>query len=570
MRTDTSSSYVRRGSEIIVRIATGVLVLLSNAPWLMAQDQEDDSYFSFDGEENPVTVVLDQVAVLADEGVGGGDVSEIVSNLGLEVVGQFHQLFILGLEQPGLRADLVTLAREIQALDDRLLLGGLVLLQAGSDVPFMLTDQFIATFSPNVERPAIDALNAENGVEILVENPFWANQFVLAVTDTSPGDALLVARTYHQSNLTVAAYPNFVGVYDDTEMLLNDTLFGNQWHLRNTGQSGGTVDADSDASFAWDITLGDQATIIAVVENGGFDMSHPDLTPNIRVNPGEDLNGNGTVDPGEADGTDDDSNSYVDDLNGWDFGGCTSAVGPGCGDNNPSPANATENHGTSVAGVAAARGHNMLGVSGSCPECSLLLLRTGYNSSDFAKSLAFLYAQNQGARIISNSWAFTAGSATPNILAAINTVTAAGVVVLLAARNTTNNVCTGSTADPRVSHPNVFAVSSSTNQDRKVVVAAVGNCIDILAPSHRGYNATDPYTGTLNVTTTDRQGTAGYNNNSPVVNCPTTEAAPPPTNARDYTSCFGGTSSATPLTAGAVGLLLTADPGLTRQEITDR
>jgi hypothetical protein len=352
------------------------------------------------------------------------------------------------------------------------------------------------------------------------------------------------------------AYPNFISVFIDLETIPTDTLFGNQWHLRNTGQGGGTVDADADASMAWDISQGAANTLIAVIENGGFDMAHPDLTPNLWTNTAEI----------PANGLDDDGNGFADDINGWDFSGCAAPVATGCGDNNQSPA-ATEDHGTAVAGVAAARGNNGLGVSGACPNCSLLLLRTTYSavSSDWAKSLAFGYAQAAGARIITNSW--SSSGATPNTITAINNAAAAGVAVFFAAGNTTLDLCTGASQDPRVSSPNVIAVSSSTNQDRKVVWSAVGNCIDILAPSHRGYAATDPYMGTLNVTTTDRTSTNGYNNNSPVTNCPSVEASPPPANARDYTACFGGTSSASPLAAGVAGLVLTVNPGLTRTQV---
>jgi len=40
------------------------------------------------------------------------------------------------------------------------------------------------------------------------------------------------------------------------------------------------------------------------------------------------------------------------------------------------------------------------------------------------------------------------------------------VAVFFAAGNTTLDLCTGASQDPRVSSPNVIAVSSSTNQDR--------------------------------------------------------------------------------------------------------
>ena len=272
---------------------------------------------------------------------------------------------------------------------------------------------------------------------------------------------------------------------------------------------------------------------------------------------------NGAETPGN--GIDDDGNGFADDINGWDFVGCTSPATSGCGDSNPSPGNSSENHGTAVAGVAAARGDNMLGVSGACPTCTVMPLRTGYVSSDWAKSLAFGYAQQNGARIITNSWG--GGGTTPNTVNAINNVTSAGAIVLFAAGNTTADVCVAPSPDPRVSLANVIGVSSSTNQDRKVTAAASGNCVDILAPSHRGYPTAPPYTGTLNVTTTDVTGSGGYNSNSPVAGCPTVEASPPPTNARDYTACFGGTSSATPLTAGVAGLMLSVNPGLTRIQV---
>src|SRR5262249_10177589 len=108
---------------------------------------------------------------------------------------------------------------------------------------------------------------------------------------------------------------------------------------------------------------------------------------------------------------------------------------------------------------------------------------------------------------------------------------------------------------------NVFAVSSSSNQDRKVTGHAFGNCIDILSPTRWG--ALDPTpTGTLAITTTDRTGTAGYNNTDP--DCIGGLSEPANTN---YTNCFSGTSSATPLAAGIAGLVLAANPSLSRLEV---
>ncbi|MCB0836819.1 MAG: hypothetical protein KDD99_09185, partial [Bacteroidetes bacterium] len=61
----------------------------------------------------------------------------------------------------------------------------------------------------------------------------------------------------------------------------NDPNFSNQWGLHNTGQSGGTPDADIDAPEAWNIAQGGLSvlgdTLVAAVIDGGMALNHPDL-----------------------------------------------------------------------------------------------------------------------------------------------------------------------------------------------------------------------------------------------------------------------------------------------------
>ena len=136
----------------------------------------------------------------------------------------------------------------------------------------------------------------------------------------------------------------------------SDTLFSQQWALNNAGGSGRTADADIDAPEAWNVTTGSPSVLVGVVDTG-LDASHPDLAPNLAVNPGESGGGR------EANGVDDDGNGFVDDVRGWDFA---------ADDNDP---NDTYGHGSHVAGTIGARGDDGRGVAGIAWQVGLLPLR---------------------------------------------------------------------------------------------------------------------------------------------------------------------------------------------------
>src|SRR5262249_31070114 len=121
----------------------------------------------------------------------------------------------------------------------------------------------------------------------------------------------------------------------------NDPAFGDLWGLNNTGQTGGTPDADIDAPEAWDQTTGSASTLVAVLDTG-IDYTHPDLAANIWTNPGE-IPGNGK---------DDDGNGFIDDVHGYNFVA-----------NNGNPMD-DNNHGTHVSGTIGAVGNNGVGVTG--------------------------------------------------------------------------------------------------------------------------------------------------------------------------------------------------------------
>lgn len=134
------------------------------------------------------------------------------------------------------------------------------------------------------------------------------------------------------------AEPNYVikaiGTPDDPD-------FVSLWGMNNTGQDGGTADADIDAVEAWDITTGDTSVVVGVIDTG-VDYNHEDLQGNIWTNPNE-IPGNGI---------DDDGNGVIDDIHGY------SAINDS-GD--PMDGNG---HGTHVSGTIGAKGNNGIGVVG--------------------------------------------------------------------------------------------------------------------------------------------------------------------------------------------------------------
>jgi subtilisin family serine protease len=122
----------------------------------------------------------------------------------------------------------------------------------------------------------------------------------------------------------------------------NDPRFPEMWQLHNTGQTGGTADADVDAPEAWEEGTGTRKVAVGVLDTG-TDYTHPDLAANTKANKAE-CNG--------RQGRDDDSNGYVDDCHGIDAR---------MGDTDPADPNG---HGTHTGGTIGAVGDNGVGVTG--------------------------------------------------------------------------------------------------------------------------------------------------------------------------------------------------------------
>jgi uncharacterized repeat protein (TIGR01451 family) len=256
----------------------------------------------------------------------------------------------------------------------------------------LLTDEVVVKLGAGKTLSAVAGVFSAEGLSVVERVAGQEDQLVLRIDDPSTRDALQVAAKLLSSGAFAWAEPNFAQEIR-YEAVPNDTLFPNQWHLNNTGQKGALPDADVDANEAWDVTTGDPAITIAIVDDG-VQRDHPDLMDNIFINPGE-VAGNG--------GVDDDGNGYIDDVSGWDFAD---------GDNSPDPGSAANNHGTAVAGVAAARGGNALGVAGACQSCQILPVRLPTGSVLLTTLRDAIIYAGRLADVVNGSWTLSAPSST--------------------------------------------------------------------------------------------------------------------------------------------------------------
>jgi hypothetical protein len=206
----------------------------------------------------------------------------------------------------------------------------------------------------------------------------------LKIENCWPFASLELSNALFRSGAVLWAEPNF-RIELRRAYFPNDPYFPQQWHLHNTGQTGGLPHADIAAAEAWDITRGSWNVVIAILDDG-LNIDHPDLRANIYVNTGE-IPGNGR---------DDDGNGYVDDVNGWDFY---------ADDNNPRLDGPDDWHSTPCSGMAAAIGDNGLGVSGVAPRCTVLPCRViGPSESSISQVANAIHYASVRADVLSLSW----------------------------------------------------------------------------------------------------------------------------------------------------------------------
>ncbi|MDI6735566.1 MAG: S8 family serine peptidase [bacterium] len=288
---------------------------------------------------------------------------------------------------------------------------------------------------------------------------------IYKLTIPEDADILSIIKKYEKDPDVIYAEPNY---YATLYLTPNDTSFSSQWGLHNTGQTGGTADADIDAPEAWDIHTGSGVTI-AVIDTG-VDWDHPDLANNIWSNSGE-ISGNGI---------DDDGNGYIDDTRGWDFAD---------NDNNPMD---YHGHGTHVAGIISAVTNNSQGVAGVGWANKIMPVKMFPSATDDAIGNAIKYAVDNGARVLSNSWGYTSPGVFPNVVKdAIDYADSSGSLVIFAAGNDNSS----SLYYPGA-YDKVIGVASTTHNDTKSSFSNYGDWVDVSAPGSSIYSTlwNDTYT----------------------------------------------------------------------------
>ena len=519
-----------------------VLACMATGPLSAQRSLAQDGYFDADGVRQPLKIPPNRLAVMLRPGVSIERLQAAISAVQLRLEESFPgNIHVLVGKQS--REQLIHLARKIAASNELVIAAGLPVITPARS-PAILDDELVIDVSDPSRLP-------RNHLKVVMENPFVRGQYLLRIEGDPGVSALTVANQLRKMPGVRYAFPNFYSARENLETIPTDPLFASQWHHRNTGQGGGTSTADARTTLAWDFTRGAPGTVLAINELFGFDINHEDLQANLWTNTGEVA----------GDHIDEDHNGFVDDIHGWNFSACAGTMSAGCGSASLTPLLDNEDgaHATEVAGVAAAIANNGLGVAGGCPQCRFMPIVLGIAGDDFATSLAFSYAQSKGASVITNSW--SGGGPFPTTMVAITTAATSGrgglgIPVFFAAGNTGVDICSGVNMAELASLHSVIAVSSSSNLDRRVTSHGFGNCVSILAPTRWGAAEATP-SGTLGITTTDRTGHTGVNDNNNDCLGSLTEPA-----NLNYSNCFSGTSSATPLAASIAGLVFTVAPNL--------
>lgn len=295
-----------------------------------------------------------------------------------------------------------------------------------------------------------------------------------------------------------------------------DPLLSAQWHLNNDGSLTGRAGEDLKAFAAWNTTRG-SGVRIAVIDDA-IEVVHDDLRPNVVAG----------------------SYDYRSASRGGSY---------------PLPCDNSDSHGTSVAGLIAARDDNALGGAGVAPKSSLVGLNALATSisADVSDALNRDLASNW---IYNNSWGSADDGflhpARPSFVEAINNgiATGRGGKGAIYVFPSGNGGCYNPDDPATVTvEP---CVRENSNYDGFV------NKIGIITACAVASDGTQPFYGERGANMLVCAPSSGAASSSYV----RTTAI-----RNGYRNDFSGTSASTPMVSGVVGLMLAANPELTWRDV---
>lgn len=275
---------------------------------------------------------------------------------------------------------------------------------------------------------------------------------------------------------------------------------------------------------AWDISTGGQSPnghkIVVAIMDAGFDGMHEDIQPNVWLNPKEI--------PG--DNIDNDSNGYTDDYAGY----------------NPRMENGqipVHHHGHSVSGYIGGKGDNGIGIAGFSWDIEMMLIGPTTYADEFIAGFRFVYdwrkrfnesGGQEGAYIVSLNLSLGFESVFPDDLPwmcpLVDSLGSVGVILVGAAPNQAVDIANVGDLPCLCGSPQQICVTNTTVDDD--LVSNAGYSKQFIHLSAPGYNS---YTVKL-----ESQNNYGI---------------------------FSGTSAATPMVAGAIGLLASMPCTVMEEEI---
>lgn len=325
---------------------------------------------------------------------------------------------------------------------------------------------------------------------------------------------------HQDSEVVVAQLNHFI---KRRNLVPNDPMLQEQWQWINQGERG-IADADIDAEEAWSISTGGVTqlgdTIVVAIIDVGVDYMHEDLGANIWMNRHE-IAGNRI---------DDDGNGYVDDVRGWNVLLENDNIEPELfGGGVP------ETHGTEILGIAGAVGNNGIGVTGINWNVKLMnvFFNSDLNEADMIGAYGYVLAQRKlynetngqlGAFVVATNLSYGDEDLdpedTPIWCAVYDSLGSQGIISCTATANTSINVDSIRDVPTSCSSDYMIAVTATNQSDDRTFAAFGKNDIDLAAPGSQVFTTAIP----------------GY----------------------DFVT---GTSYASPMVAGAIGLLYSSPCG---------